>query len=163
MAVVTPCSHFFHAACLRKWLYVQDTCPMCHQQVTAVATEEDRGVGRAPRPEPTGRDEVPEDGKATTSLAQPREDGLPGGDGVVPGQGDSGASQDDGAGDLGPPHASTLQEREAGAVPQPHGDPRPRSQDTQRPPPSPAVLDPFASPELDTGDSADAHSSHRPP
>uniref|UniRef100_A0A663DJG8 cullin-RING-type E3 NEDD8 transferase n=1 Tax=Aquila chrysaetos chrysaetos TaxID=223781 RepID=A0A663DJG8_AQUCH len=34
VAVITPCSHFFHAACLRKWLYVQDTCPMCHQQVT---------------------------------------------------------------------------------------------------------------------------------
>ncbi|XP_009472711.1 PREDICTED: RING finger protein 145-like [Nipponia nippon] len=33
VAVVTPCSHFFHATCLRKWLYVQDTCPMCHQQV----------------------------------------------------------------------------------------------------------------------------------
>ncbi|KAM6401009.1 RING finger protein 145-like isoform 2-T2 [Pluvialis apricaria] len=41
VAVITPCSHFFHAACLRKWLYVQDTCPMCHQQVTPVATEED--------------------------------------------------------------------------------------------------------------------------
>ncbi|MGH0152807.1 UNVERIFIED_CONTAM: hypothetical protein FKN15_023579 [Acipenser sinensis] len=32
-AVVTYCSHFFHANCLRKWLYVQETCPMCHQQV----------------------------------------------------------------------------------------------------------------------------------
>ncbi|XP_075036681.1 RING finger protein 145-like [Mixophyes fleayi] len=33
VAVITPCSHFFHANCLRKWLYVQDTCPLCHQQV----------------------------------------------------------------------------------------------------------------------------------
>ncbi|KAM4710464.1 RING finger protein 145-like isoform 2-T2 [Discoglossus pictus] len=33
VAVITPCNHFFHADCLRKWLYVQDTCPMCHQQV----------------------------------------------------------------------------------------------------------------------------------
>ncbi|XP_046643496.1 protein TRC8 homolog [Daphnia pulicaria] len=29
--VVTPCRHYFHAVCLRKWLYVQDRCPMCHQ------------------------------------------------------------------------------------------------------------------------------------
>ncbi|XP_063781504.1 RING finger protein 145-like isoform X1 [Pseudophryne corroboree] len=33
VAVVTPCSHFFHADCLRRWLYVQDTCPLCYQQV----------------------------------------------------------------------------------------------------------------------------------
>ncbi|XP_030046787.1 RING finger protein 145 isoform X2 [Microcaecilia unicolor] len=33
VAVITPCGHFFHSDCLRKWLYVQDTCPMCHQQV----------------------------------------------------------------------------------------------------------------------------------
>ncbi|NWR72124.1 RN145 protein, partial [Centropus unirufus] len=26
-AVITPCSHFFHAGCLKKWLYVQETCP----------------------------------------------------------------------------------------------------------------------------------------
>ncbi|XP_053314026.1 RING finger protein 145-like [Spea bombifrons] len=32
-AVITPCHHFFHGDCLRKWLYVQDTCPMCHQKV----------------------------------------------------------------------------------------------------------------------------------
>ncbi|XP_046438507.1 protein TRC8 homolog [Daphnia pulex] len=28
---VTPCRHYYHAVCLRKWLYVQDRCPMCHQ------------------------------------------------------------------------------------------------------------------------------------
>ncbi|KAG1970019.1 RING finger protein [Pimephales promelas] len=32
-AVITPCSHFFHAACLKKWLYVQETCPLCHGQL----------------------------------------------------------------------------------------------------------------------------------
>lgn len=31
MVKVTPCRHYFHAVCLRKWLYVQDRCPMCHQ------------------------------------------------------------------------------------------------------------------------------------
>ncbi|KAL0994711.1 hypothetical protein UPYG_G00126150 [Umbra pygmaea] len=32
-AVITPCSHFFHAGCLKKWLYVQETCPLCHKQL----------------------------------------------------------------------------------------------------------------------------------
>uniref|UniRef100_A0A671LC31 E3 ubiquitin-protein ligase RNF139 n=1 Tax=Sinocyclocheilus anshuiensis TaxID=1608454 RepID=A0A671LC31_9TELE len=32
-ARITPCHHYFHALCLRKWLYIQDTCPMCHQHV----------------------------------------------------------------------------------------------------------------------------------
>ena len=32
-ARVTPCRHYFHAPCLRKWLYIQDSCPMCHQRV----------------------------------------------------------------------------------------------------------------------------------
>uniref|UniRef100_A0A3B1KCU4 RING finger protein 145 n=1 Tax=Astyanax mexicanus TaxID=7994 RepID=A0A3B1KCU4_ASTMX len=32
-AVITPCSHFFHANCLKKWLYVQETCPLCHSQL----------------------------------------------------------------------------------------------------------------------------------
>jgi E3 ubiquitin-protein ligase RNF139 len=31
-ATVTKCRHFFHAVCLRKWLYVQDKCPVCHAQ-----------------------------------------------------------------------------------------------------------------------------------
>ncbi|KAK7462624.1 hypothetical protein BaRGS_00038331, partial [Batillaria attramentaria] len=29
-ARITRCKHFFHAVCLRKWLYVQDRCPLCH-------------------------------------------------------------------------------------------------------------------------------------
>ena len=29
-AKVTQCRHFFHAVCLKKWLYMQDTCPLCH-------------------------------------------------------------------------------------------------------------------------------------
>jgi hypothetical protein len=32
-AHITPCKHFFHGICLRKWLYVQDTCPICHQVI----------------------------------------------------------------------------------------------------------------------------------
>ncbi|WAR21579.1 RN145-like protein [Mya arenaria] len=34
-ARITMCGHFFHGCCLRKWLYVKDTCPLCHQQINA--------------------------------------------------------------------------------------------------------------------------------
>lgn len=30
-AKITRCKHFFHGVCLRKWLYVQDRCPLCHE------------------------------------------------------------------------------------------------------------------------------------
>ncbi|KAM9385232.1 E3 ubiquitin-protein ligase RNF139 [Pholidichthys leucotaenia] len=43
-ARTTPCSHYFHALCLRKWLYIQDTCPMCHQRVYV---EDEEGRDRA--------------------------------------------------------------------------------------------------------------------
>ena len=29
-ARITPCNHLFHMLCLKKWLNVQDKCPMCH-------------------------------------------------------------------------------------------------------------------------------------
>src|SRR5688572_22501231 len=29
-AKVTFCGHMFHSVCLRKWLYLQNTCPLCH-------------------------------------------------------------------------------------------------------------------------------------
>ncbi|XP_053975922.1 protein TRC8 homolog [Hylaeus anthracinus] len=28
-AKITRCNHYFHGVCLRKWLYVQDRCPLC--------------------------------------------------------------------------------------------------------------------------------------
>ncbi|XP_026681988.1 protein TRC8 homolog [Diaphorina citri] len=30
-AKITRCNHYFHGVCLRKWLYVQDRCPLCHK------------------------------------------------------------------------------------------------------------------------------------
>lgn len=30
VAKVTPCKHYFHSLCLRKWLNIQSKCPMCH-------------------------------------------------------------------------------------------------------------------------------------
>lgn len=44
-ARLTPCRHYFHALCLRKWLYIQDTCPMCHQRVYVEEEEEEGGGG----------------------------------------------------------------------------------------------------------------------
>ncbi|KAF3706972.1 E3 ubiquitin-protein ligase RNF139 [Channa argus] len=41
-ARITPCHHYFHALCLRKWLYIQDTCPMCHQRVYIEEDSRDR-------------------------------------------------------------------------------------------------------------------------
>lgn len=37
-ARITRCNHYFHGVCLRKWLYVQDICPLCHD-VLYVETE----------------------------------------------------------------------------------------------------------------------------
>ncbi|XP_026819954.1 protein TRC8 homolog [Rhopalosiphum maidis] len=33
-AKITNCNHFYHGTCLRKWLYLQDYCPMCHTVVS---------------------------------------------------------------------------------------------------------------------------------
>lgn len=30
-ARITKCNHYFHSVCLRKWLYLQDICPLCHK------------------------------------------------------------------------------------------------------------------------------------
>lgn len=35
---VTACGHFFHGCCLRKWLYVKDTCPLCHQSINKISS-----------------------------------------------------------------------------------------------------------------------------
>ncbi|KAF3834330.1 hypothetical protein F7725_025534 [Dissostichus mawsoni] len=43
-ARITPCHHYFHALCLRKWLYIQDTCPMCHQRVYVEDESRDRAA-----------------------------------------------------------------------------------------------------------------------
>ncbi|XP_062568359.1 protein TRC8 homolog [Saccostrea cucullata] len=34
-ARITRCNHYFHGVCLRKWLYVQDNCPLCHKLIYA--------------------------------------------------------------------------------------------------------------------------------
>ncbi|XP_056635301.1 protein TRC8 homolog [Diorhabda carinulata] len=39
-AKITKCRHFFHGVCLRKWLYVQDRCPLCHEILHGIETDE---------------------------------------------------------------------------------------------------------------------------
>lgn len=54
-ARITHCNHLFHGPCLRKWLYVQDKCPMCHAPITLKdpdATENDRYDSETSRPPP---------------------------------------------------------------------------------------------------------------
>ncbi|KAF2358499.1 TRC8 N-terminal domain [Trinorchestia longiramus] len=39
-ACVTTCRHLFHPPCLRKWLYVQDKCPLCQKSITVVVNKD---------------------------------------------------------------------------------------------------------------------------
>lgn len=72
-AVITPCSHFFHSACLKKWLYVQETCPLCHQQLKSQV----QPIGATPQ-QGTGEQLPPNEGRTEQELA--------GQDHVPPGQ-----------------------------------------------------------------------------
>ncbi|XP_060084767.1 RING finger protein 145-like [Ylistrum balloti] len=38
-ARITPCGHFFHATCLKKWLYIQENCPMCHKKIDQTSVD----------------------------------------------------------------------------------------------------------------------------
>ncbi|XP_068156074.1 protein TRC8 homolog isoform X2 [Drosophila tropicalis] len=56
-AKITRCRHFFHGVCLRKWLYVQDRCPLCHEIMMYTDKAEDNatqaeGAGAAPADQP---------------------------------------------------------------------------------------------------------------
>ncbi|KAG1937401.1 RING finger protein [Pimephales promelas] len=46
-AVITYCGHFFHGNCLRKWLYVQETCPMCHASIKPSSAKPTAMAGEA--------------------------------------------------------------------------------------------------------------------
>jgi len=40
LAVVTQCMHYFHKNCLKRWLVVQDNCPLCTKAIVAEEKEE---------------------------------------------------------------------------------------------------------------------------
>ncbi|XP_041827735.1 RING finger protein 145 isoform X2 [Melanotaenia boesemani] len=58
-AVITYCGHFFHGNCLRKWLYVQETCPMCHQTVRPTPPDQSQASDEGP-PGPPQREQNPD-------------------------------------------------------------------------------------------------------
>lgn len=65
-AVITNCGHFFHGNCLRKWLYVQETCPMCHQTVQPTPSGPSQASGDAPSappPRDAGPDPAAQEGE----------------------------------------------------------------------------------------------------
>ena len=45
-ARITRCNHYFHSVCLRKWLYVQDSCPLCHETLYKVEVPEEQQAGQ---------------------------------------------------------------------------------------------------------------------
>ncbi|KAH9500092.1 hypothetical protein Btru_076584 [Bulinus truncatus] len=47
-ACVTPCDHLFHCVCLRKWLYVKETCPMCHRDLAKNSGQSSHVQNQAP-------------------------------------------------------------------------------------------------------------------
>lgn len=72
-AKITRCNHFFHGVCLRKWLYVQDRCPLCHDilyKVDADAPKENINDTNEAAPDITG-DEPQENANPSETEAQP--------------------------------------------------------------------------------------------
>ncbi|XP_067335847.1 RING finger protein 145 isoform X1 [Channa argus] len=75
-AVITYCGHFFHGNCLRKWLYVQETCPMCHQTVRPSQPSQSQASGDplvAPPQRETGPEPASQDGDLNLDSDTPRE------------------------------------------------------------------------------------------
>lgn len=40
VAVITPCNHAFHEACLRRWMVEQSICPMCRRSLPPISEPE---------------------------------------------------------------------------------------------------------------------------
>lgn len=72
-AKITRCNHYFHGVCLRKWLYVQDRCPFCHE---IIMNQDTVVVGAEPR-----RENVIDN---HNDIAVPNGDNVPNGDEEIP-------------------------------------------------------------------------------
>ncbi|KAJ8266784.1 hypothetical protein GJAV_G00134660 [Gymnothorax javanicus] len=57
-AVMTPCCHFFHAGCLKKWLYVQETCPLCHGQLKSQSQPNPTTAPAQDAPQPANQEQA---------------------------------------------------------------------------------------------------------
>uniref|UniRef100_T1JXF2 RING-type domain-containing protein n=1 Tax=Tetranychus urticae TaxID=32264 RepID=T1JXF2_TETUR len=65
-ARITRYNHYFHELCLRKWLYVQDVCPLCHK--TLYGPNENN-----PSEEPHQNTDIHESNEQTPVAADQRE------------------------------------------------------------------------------------------
>ncbi|KAK2826699.1 hypothetical protein Q5P01_020913 [Channa striata] len=75
-AVITYCGHFFHGNCLRKWLYVQETCPLCHQTVRPSQPDQSQASGdllAAPPQSETGPEPAVQEGDINVDSGTPQE------------------------------------------------------------------------------------------
>ncbi|KAK9964951.1 hypothetical protein ABG768_006078 [Culter alburnus] len=86
-AVITYCGHFFHGNCLRKWLYVQETCPMCHASIKPSSNPTAH-----PNPPPSEQHPRPESHEEEEEEEE-EEQGSQGDDDVCPPESDRKCSQ----------------------------------------------------------------------
>lgn len=42
IARITPCRHIFHGVCLKKWLFIQDYCPICHTKILDISSDDQK-------------------------------------------------------------------------------------------------------------------------
>ncbi|KAM6911733.1 RING finger protein 145-like [Lycodopsis pacificus] len=96
-AVITPCSHFFHAGCLKKWLYVQETCPLCHSQLKSQSptTNQDAPAANqspAGQEEGAAADKKPKDGALPDDAKREGTAEQEGGNGPATSAGESSSS-----------------------------------------------------------------------
>ena len=75
-ARITYCKHLFHGVCLRKWLYVQDCCPLCHKLIYKQESPDDSGEenGNDPENNDNNQGPVPNDPQPDNPLAIPLPD-----------------------------------------------------------------------------------------
>lgn len=67
-AKITRCNHYFHGVCLRKWLYVQDRCPFCHE----IIMNQDPSAAR----NANAQQDEPNDDDAVAAVAPIDENGI---------------------------------------------------------------------------------------
>jgi len=71
-AKVTPCGHYFHGGCLKKWLFVQDHCPMCSAKIIEEVAQTTSAAADVQQAEQAEVAEAAEAEPAAAEAAQPQ-------------------------------------------------------------------------------------------